>query len=136
MKYALPLFLFIALVTLFTPNFSSDVAAKCKGEAYWAIRDCACTVWNRIEQGIDEDLVLGGYFADPIPATPSEVARVHALIVLGCPEPYYFMFSLQDVHKLGIHNITPLKIAPSPISGTTYQVWFYEKGYRNRNGGS
>jgi hypothetical protein len=54
---------------------------------------------------------------------------------LGCPEPYWFMYSLSDVARLGIQDIAPLKISPSPTSGTRYQVWFYEKDYLARNGG-
>jgi len=132
MKYATPLFFFLALVTLSTPNFASEVAAICKGEAFWAIRDCVCTVANRLDSGIAEERVMEEYFAFPIPATPTEVARTHALLTLGCPEPYWFMYSLQDVARLGISHIPPLKILPSPTSGTTYQVWFYEKDYLTR----
>jgi hypothetical protein len=135
MKYATPLLFFLVLLTVSTPNFSADVAAVCKGEAYWAIRDCACTVSNRLNEGATEESVLESYYATPIPATMVEVSRVHALLTLGCPQPYHFMYSLQDVHRLGISHIPPLKILPSPTSGTRYQVWFYEEGYLTRDGG-
>lgn len=59
-----------------TDNFYYDVAARCKGEASFAIKECAATVRNRIEVGWNKNKVLDAYYAPDITPTEEEVHLV------------------------------------------------------------
>lgn len=122
--------LFCALGLDAQETFPTRVAARCKGEASFAIRDCACTVYNRLEAGWSEHNVLDPYFAVDVTPTDKEVQRVRALLTTGCKEAYYFMYSKEDVYALGISHIHPLQRRFS--ADGTREVWFYEQGYRKR----
>lgn len=119
---------FLALSHQWDNDFPYRVAARCKGEASYAIRDCACTVRNRLDAGWAEHRVLDAYFAMDVEPTRQEVDRVRAVLILGCKEDYYFMYSREDVYNLGISHVVPLQ----RLFGETGEVWFYEQSYRNR----
>ena len=44
-----------------TTTFAGQVAAKCSGEAAFAVQECACTVKNRLEAGWSARGVLVHY---------------------------------------------------------------------------
>lgn len=71
------------------------VASRCKGEASFAIAECACTVRNRIEAGWNPARVMSAYYAPDMPATPGEVASVAAILTGNepCDPALYFMYS-------------------------------------------
>lgn len=112
-------------------DFAYDVAAKCKGEAAFALPECACTVVNRLARGWDESSVLMAYFAKPRIPTEAEVWMVNYVLENGCAADYYFMFSKEDVYHLGISHIVPRGIIFSP-NGGDLAIYLYEYDYMQR----
>lgn len=110
------------------PDFAYDVAAKCKGEADFAIPECACTVYNRLEAGWDVRYVLDAYYANPRVPYPAEVWMVTQVLGEGCDLPLYYMFGKQDFWLPGIKWITPYCYLEKGNRG----VYFYEQDYQYR----
>lgn len=81
-----------------------DIAARCKGEASFAVWECVCTVKERLENGWSPDRVLMHYYAPSVPVTPAEIKLAGAVLdgSLPCPDGMYYMFSASDVMSLGL----------------------------------
>lgn len=91
-----------------TPQMVSD---QCVTEASFAVRECACTVHNRLQAGWSEYRVLDAYFSIPGRADAAQVATVAAVLsgTVACGLEY-FMYSKEDVRYLGIGHYTPVRI--------------------------
>lgn len=112
-------------------SFSYRTAAQCKGEADFAIPECACTVWSRLQSGWTEDTVFVPYYAEPVTPTEFEVWMAGEVLSRGCAQqPLYFMFSKADIDKLGITFIPALVVVHDVYSN--HEVWFYEYNYADR----
>lgn len=109
-------------------SFPEQVAAKCKGEASFAIPECACTVYNRLQAGWIQDKVLDAYYAKPVEPTEFEVWAVTHVLNEGCDLPIYFMFGKGDFWLPGIKWIEPWCYVEQGNQG----VYFYERDYRTR----
>lgn len=85
-------------------GFTVRVAARCKGEAGFAVGACACTVKNRLEAGWSQGRVLEHYYAPDGKVASEDVALVGAVLggEMACPGDYYFMFSSDDKRNLGL----------------------------------
>lgn len=81
-----------------------DIAARCKGEAVFAVKECVCTVNERIKNGWSLDRVLWHYYAPSIAATPEEIKLAGDVLngSIPCPEGMYYMFSASDIRGLGL----------------------------------
>jgi hypothetical protein len=107
--------------------FTVRVAARCKGEASFAVGACACTVKNRLEAGWGEGRVLEHYYAPDGKVNGEDVALVGKVLSgeLACPGDYYFMFSTQDKRHLGLGE--------HGLAGVVWDgrgkraVWFYAR---------
>lgn len=118
--------LLIALLWTLTPQ---AVANKCNGEASFAVRECACTVVNRIAAGWSPGRVLEAYYAPAITATAEQVQAV-ADVMAGrgtCGPGLYFMYSRADVRWLGYEGYTPALVVQD---GSGREVRFYERWFR------
>lgn len=111
------LLVFIALCCSFALSWSDvkaqddfvfDVAAKCTGEAAFAVAECACTVFNRLDAGISPDVVLDAYFAEPVSPSPFALWATREVLTHGCTLPLWFMFSTSDTFVLGLNDTPPL----------------------------
>jgi hypothetical protein len=107
--------IFFAIVLLLLPQiahaqvpFVEQVAARCKGEAAFAVSECACTVHNRLSGGWSEHNVLIAYFAEDVTPTEFDIWVTAHVLKNGCREDLWFMFSSQDVAKLGLDYVLPL----------------------------
>lgn len=82
--------------------FGLRVAAKCKGEARFAIAECATTVYNRLQYAWTEENVLDPYFATSIMPTRSEAWIVDSILVApqSPDERLFFMLSYSDLQNL------------------------------------
>lgn len=81
-----------------------DIAARCKGEADFAIVECVCTVKERLENGWSMNRVLWHYYAPSITPTPDEIKLAGDVLdgSLACPDGMYYMFSSSDIMGLGL----------------------------------
>lgn len=104
------------------------VASRCKGEASFAIAECACTVRNRIEAGWNPARVLEHYYASDSRATHDEVATVQAILAgdAPCDPALYFMWSRADVQHLGIGHYPPALV----VQNGGREVRFYPRFFR------
>lgn len=111
-------------------TFSIAVAARCKGESSFAIRECACTVKNRLLNGWTEQNVLSAYYAPDVTPTPLEEKIAHNALhgFSHCHPDIYFMFAVADCHYLGIENLDPILT----VKGATGEVRFFEYWYSKR----
>jgi hypothetical protein len=112
-------------------DFATTVAARCKGEAPFAIAECACTVRNRLSAGWSEGKVLEAYYASDALPTQEEIDLVASVLDIGqgCGAEY-FMWSLQDCRRLGIDDIAPLRRVV--LVDGVLEVWLYEESYAAR----
>jgi len=92
-----------------TNTFPERVAAKCTGEASFAVPECACTVKNRLDVGWSEAKVLDAYYAPSISPTTNAISITTSILneETECNKDFYFMLSLQDTYYLGLHDIKP-----------------------------
>lgn len=104
------------------------VAARCNGEASFAVVECSCTVRNRLRDGWSERRVLDAYYAPDMAATPEQVAAVADVLAgrAACG-PEYFMYSEADVRWLGYEGYTPALVVRD---GAGREVRFYERWFR------
>jgi hypothetical protein len=107
-------------------SFAYDVAARCKGEADFAIPECACTVYNRLQAGWSEALVLSAYYAPDKAPSRLEVWVVEGVLEQGCNQPLYFMFGRGDLWVVG--DTQPYCYVETKWEG----VYFYELDYKDR----
>lgn len=108
-------------------DFAYRVAAKCTGEASFAIEGCAWTVVNRLDAGWSKSKVLNAYYARSIPPTQESIDLVRPILdgTTDKENPdFYYMLSFQDVHNLGIEHIEPLEIIVKDPN--RYEIWFYD----------
>lgn len=107
-------------------SFAESVAARCKGEAAWALAPCVCTVKNRLAGGWDETHVLQAYFAQDVAPTAHEVQSAADILsgAAPCNGALWFMFSEADRRRLGLEESAALLIA----AHGAWRVLFYERG--------
>lgn len=135
MRHAPAIALFALLVAFTRPasaqDFATAVAARCKGEASFAVTECACTVRNRLGAGWSVGNVLDAYYAADAQPTQQEVDMVASVLDIGqgCGAEY-FMWSLQDCQSLGIDDIAPLERVV--LVDGVLEVWLYEESYAAR----
>lgn len=117
-----------ALLIVASLPFATAVANRCKGEASFAIPECACTVRNRLDVGWNPAKVLGHYYAPNAKATPAEVATVRSILTgtTPCDPALYFMFSRADTEYLGIAHMTPALI----VQDGGREVRFFGRWFR------
>lgn len=116
----------LAALLWLTPGM---VAAKCAGEASFALRECSCTVVNRLHAGWSEYRVLDAYYAPSVAATPEQVAAVAEVMEgrAACDPGLYFMWSREDVRWLGYEVYTPALVV---TDGVGREVRFYGRWFR------
>lgn len=104
-------------------SFNYQVAARCKGEASFALSACACTVRNRLQAGWSQNKVLHAYHAPDARPTAVEVELVGNVLdgAATCDARLYYMYGLGDVFRLGLQHTPPLL----KIVHGQKQVWFY-----------
>lgn len=75
--------------------------------------------------------MLTAYYAHNVNVTTEEVLTVTRVLngEYQCDGRLYYMFSLQDVRRLGLVRTEPVS---KVIRTAVYQVWFYEPGYGKR----
>jgi hypothetical protein len=102
------------------------VANRCKGEFSAAIRECACSVRNRLDVGWSEAKVLSAYYAPDVTATPSEVEQVRRILSreAPCDPNLYFMYSRSDTIYLKISRPPALVVRQGDREILFYARWF------------
>lgn len=91
-------------------SFYQDVAAKCNGEAAWALEPCVATVRNRLDNGWNRDNVLSQYYANDYPYTQEDLKTVKEIFSSNkYPLVYYMLGSPIDDHYRP-HDKPPLEI--------------------------
>ena len=115
-----------ALLWTLTPQ---AVANKCAAEASFAVRECACTVVNRIAAGWNPARVLEAYYAPSITATEAQVQAV-ADVMEGAAVcgPEYFIYSKEDVAYLGYGHYTPVAV----VQDGDKEIWLFSRWFRRR----
>ena len=115
-----------ALLWTLTPQ---AVANKCAAEASFAVRECACTVVNRIAEGWSPARVLDAYYAPSITATAEQVQAVADVLDgrAACGDEY-FIYSWQDVQYLGYEDYMPVAV----IQDGDKEVWLFSRWFRRR----
>lgn len=85
-------------------GFAGEVAARCRGEASFAVQACACTVKNRIDAGWKPHNVLNHYYASDVRPASDAVQTVQATLAgeLDCPPTYYYLWSHSDIARIGL----------------------------------
>lgn len=119
--------LLVFLLFVLTPT---AVANRCKGEFSAAIKECACSVKNRLDAGWRKDKVLSAYFAKDSTATPAQVAQASAILdgSASCDPRLYFAYSREDVAYLGIGHYTPALT----VCSEGRCVHFFERWFRKQ----
>ena len=105
------------------------VANRCAAEASFAVRECACTVVNRIAEGWNPLRVLSAYYAPSITASEAQVQAV-ADVLDGsavCDKRLYFMWSDADIAYLGLEAYTPALVVTGDDGR---KVSFYSRWFR------
>jgi hypothetical protein len=102
------------------------VANRCRGEASFAIPECACSVRNRLDAGWAESKVLSAYYAPDAVATPAEVEQVRQILSreATCDPNLYFMYSRADTVNLGISQTPALVVSDGDREILFYSRWF------------
>ena len=105
-----PAIILAALLWL-TPQMVAD---KCVSEASFAVRECACTVYNRLHakpRPWSEYKVLDAYYAVSGHASAEQVQAV-ADVLSGAAAcgPEYFIYSKEDVAYLGYGHYEPVAV--------------------------
>ena len=118
--------LYISL--FFVLSFPALVASRCKGEASFAVGQCACTVKNRLDAGWVKGKVLSAFYAPDVQATNLEIDAVAAVLdgTARCDPRLYFMYSKADTIHLGIDHLTPVL----SVKSENKEVRFYERWFR------
>lgn len=118
------LFVVVTLAIL-TP---AAIAAKCRGEASFAVSQCACTVRNRLDAGWSEYRVLDAYHAPSVQASPEQVQLVADVMsgAISCDPGLYFMYGAGDVQALKLEQFEPALIVRSGDK----EVRFYQRRFR------
>lgn len=134
------IYILVVLFTLFSsvvayaqePVTAQQIANRCKGEASFAIAECACSVLNREKAGWNKGLVLNAYYAPDVQATPGEVALVENVMngTEMCNPDLYFMLSPQCTITLGISTLGPVLTVKDPNSNK--EIRFFERWYKSR----
>lgn len=130
--YLLSLVMFL-LSLVFSPagvdNFMGvnpvRVAARCKGEASFAVAGCACTVVERLEAGWNPAKVLNAYYAGDSRPTEEDVAVVQSVLSgrVDCIDGMYYMFSASDTNYLHLDRDK----ATVSVSDKGREIYFYPK---------
>lgn len=97
----------LALVVVWlSVGFADQVAARCSGEASFAVQACACTVKNRIDAGWNPHRVLTHYHAPDVRPAPAAVEVTRATLAgeLDCPPAYYYLWSHTDIVQIGLRH--------------------------------
>lgn len=117
----------ILLLSLVLSISPVAVANRCKGEASFAIPECACTVLNRLDAGWAESKVLSAYYAPDAVATSTEVEQVRQILSreATCDPTLYFMYSRSDTIHLGISQ-TPSLI----VRDGDREILFFSRRFR------
>jgi len=107
--------------------FPERVAARCAGEARFALQECACVVKNRLLGGFTERTVLRPFFAPDLPVTADEVLQVERVLngYWPCDPRIWFMFSVQDCWRLGLPEVEAVLVVQGP---GRWRVLFYDRG--------
>ena len=106
--------------------FPERVAARCAGEARFALQECACVVKNRLLGGFTENTVLRPFFAPDQPVTAEEIAQVERVLngYWPCDPRVWYMFSVQDCRRLGLPEGEAVQVVRGP---GRWRVLFYDK---------
>lgn len=124
------------IMTLASPQPLPDpahVAGICKGEASFAIEECACSVQNRVGAGWRPDLVMSAYYAPWIPPTEHEIELV-ATVLAGktdCNPDFYYMLEPASVIHLGMSHLEPAGVIKSP-DGNRRVSFYPREAWRER----
>ncbi len=119
---------YIALAVILLHLTPAAIAARCRGEAAFAIPACACTVKNRLSVGWSEWRVLSAYYAPSIPAIPAQIDAV-ADVMSGaseCDPALYFMWSKSDVRALRLERFEPALV----VKDGSKEVRFYSRWFK------
>jgi len=105
--------------------FPERVAARCAGEARFALQECACVVKNRLG-GATESTVLRAFFAPDQPVTADEVLQVERVLTgyWPCDPRLWYMFSVTDCLRLGLPEVDAVLVVQGP---GRWRVLFYDK---------
>jgi hypothetical protein len=117
----------LLLLLLLLPTLSPvAVANRCKGEASFAIPECACTVLNRLDVGWAESEVLSAYYAPDAVTTSTEVEQVRQILSreATCDPALYFMYSRADTVNLGISQTPALIVRDGDREILFFSRWF------------
>ena len=107
--------------------FPERVAARCAGEARFALQECACVVKNRLLGGWTQTNVLKPFFAPDQPVTAAEVEQVERVLdgYWPCDPRIWYMFSVQDCRRLGLPEVEAVLVVQGP---GRWRVLFYDRG--------
>ena len=102
-----------------------QVAARCKGEASFAIALCACVVKNRLAGGYSEANVLDAFYAADVTPTATEIWLADRVLVgyWPCDPRLWYMFSSHDCWRLALDPGKALLV----VTRESWQVLFYGK---------
>lgn len=138
--YLLSLVMFL-LSLVFSPagvdNFMGvnpvRVAARCKGEASFAIAGCACTVVERLEAGWNPAKVLNAYYASDSKPTEEDISVVQSILSrrVDCIDGMYYMFSESDTNYLRLDRDK----ATTSVSDKGRSIYFYPRSTFKGGGG-
>lgn len=120
----------IALLLALSALTPGAVAARCRGEASFAIPLCACTVRNRLDAGWTEGRVLEAYYAPSVPASKEQIESVAAILrgEVECNPKLYFMYGAGDVRALGLGRYEPTLT----VRQGSKAVYFYSRDFRRK----
>jgi len=106
--------------------FPERVAARCAGEARFALAECACVVKNRLQGGFTESTVLRAFFAPDQPVTADEVLQVERVLngYWPCDPRLWYMLSVTDCRRLGLPEVDAVLVVQGP---GRWRVLFYDK---------
>jgi Na+-transporting methylmalonyl-CoA/oxaloacetate decarboxylase gamma subunit len=135
---AFAIWLVIALVLRAAPvaaqsDFVHDVAARCKGEASWAVPECACTVRNRLNAGFTEANVLTAYYAQDVEPSDFDLWATAFVLARGCREDLYFMFSNHDAVVLGLEYVLPVLMVQEAGDGRLTARFYAKDVFEERD---
>jgi len=107
--------------------FPERVAARCAGEARFALQECACVVKNRLAGGFTENTVLRPFFAPDQPVTADEVLQVERVLngYWPCDPRGWYLFSVQDCRRLGLPESEAVQVVYGP---GRWRVLIYDHG--------
>ena len=105
------------------------VANRCAAEASFAVRECACTVVNRLAAGWNPAKVLSAYYAPDGHASEAQVQAVADVLdgSAACDPDLYFMYGSGDEHAANLTGYTPALV----VRRGDGEVWFYSRWFRS-----